>query len=110
MPAVRLHTCVRSLGQISNAHWEYCPRPSIFEVGYHSVGHGWKTLRDKLVYTGPLPVACYCGRSHSPMIGTTASLYFLLRVPSSGTFVFSIKHWKREIFPLGMEPRQISLP
>ena len=39
-PVVQLHTCVRSQEQISNAHWEYCPRPSIFEVGCHSVGHG----------------------------------------------------------------------
>ena len=31
-----------SQGKISNAHWEYYPRPSIFEVGCHSVGHGWK--------------------------------------------------------------------
>ena len=73
MPAVQLYTYVRSQGQISNAHWEFLPRPAIFEVGCHLVGRVLESQQNKLVYKGPLPIACSCGRNHSLMIGVTDS-------------------------------------
>ena len=87
------------------AHWEYCPRPSIFEVGCRSVWPRLETLHDRLVYKGPLPVACYCGRSHSPMIGTTDSDDFITSLFSS----LGTKFWNHCVFDETLEARDTSL-
>ena len=69
---------------------------------------GWprlETLHDKLVYTGPLPVACYCGRSHSPMIGTTDSDDFITSLFST----LGTNFWNLCVFDETLEARDISL-
>ena len=76
MPIVQLPICVRSLGQISNAHWEY-----LFSTSHQLRSRlfpGWPRLEcslNWLVYR--LPTSSYCGRGHSPMIGARDSEDFL---------------------------------
>ena len=76
MLVVQLAICVRSRKQTTSARWEFFST-SIFEVDCHLVGLVWKKLHDKLVYKGPLPVSCYCGRGDSPLIGVTDTADFI---------------------------------
>ena len=78
MPAVQLSVY---LCQITGADFK---RPlGVFTTSSHLRGRlslGWPRLelqQNKLVYKGPLPIACSCGRKHSPMIGVTDSDNFL---------------------------------
>ena len=67
---------------------------------------GWprlETLCDKLVC--PLPVACYCGRSHSPMIGTTDCDDFITSLFST----LGAKFWNLCVFDETLEARDTSL-
>ena len=106
------------LCQITGAHYKR-PLGVFFHVHLRSrLSLGWpclEKLRDKLVYKGPLPVSCHCGRGDSPLIGVTDTADFITSTsialaPSFGISSSSTTHWERDWNPLGMEVRQISLP
>ena len=77
---------------------------------------GWPLLervQDKFVCKGPLPLRCYCGREHTPLIGVSDSdsspPMLLVSVPSFGNFASMTTHWKVDSSLLGMAISLISL-
>ena len=104
-PAVQLHICAssreadfkRPLGVFSTSHQL---RARLFT--------GWSRLlssNNKLLYKGPLPVSCCCGRAHSPMIGTSDSADFL----TATSCALGSKFWNLFIIEDTLEARSDSL-
>ena len=93
------------------AHGADFKRPLVFSTSHQLRARlfvGWPRLgfsNNKLVYKGPLPVSCYCGRAHSPMIGTTDSADFL----TATSCALGSKFWDLFIMDDTLEARSDSL-
>ena len=98
------------LCQITGA--DFKRRLGVFTTSSHLRGRlslgCWPRLelqQNKLVYKGPLPIACSCGRKHSPMIGVTDSDIFL----TSTSSWFGTKFWNLCVFDDTLGAKHISL-
>ena len=75
---VLLATYARSREQITSALSGFSPPVHLYEIGCLWAGSCWKEFKTNLyIYKGPLPLRCYCGREHTPLIGVSASDTFL---------------------------------
>ena len=81
MLAVLLDTCARSREQIASVPL------GIFSSSLHlrsRLSLCWPHLQNhngRLMYKGPSPISCYCGRQHSPLIGITDTEDFRTPTP-----------------------------